>query len=111
MLSYTSLYGPCSPSELVRVFGYKPSTLTGMLDRLEEKELIVRDPNPEDRRSFLIRATEEGASIAGRLRGRLEGFEAQVRARVGARNERGFRAVMAAIAEITRIELRERKRP
>ena len=34
LLSYTTLYGPCKTSELARVFGYKPSTLTGILDRL-----------------------------------------------------------------------------
>lgn len=108
MLSYTSLYGPCPPAELVRVFGYKPSTLTGMLDRLEEKGLLVRDPNPEDRRSFLIRVTGEGTSIAARLRGQLEDFEAEVSDRVGPRAEKGFRAVMQAIGDITRVELRER---
>jgi DNA-binding MarR family transcriptional regulator len=109
MLSYTNLYGPCPPAELVRVFGYKPSTLTGMLDRLEEKGLVVRDPNPEDRRSFLIRVTDEGASIATRLRRRLEDFEEDVRQRAGPRAEKGFQAVLRAIADITRIELRERK--
>lgn len=111
MLSYTSLYGPCPPAELIRVFGYKPSTLTGMLDRLEEKGLVVRDPNPGDRRSFLIRVTAEGTSIAARLRSRLEEFEADVRERVGTRDERGFRAVMRAIADITQVELRERDEP
>ncbi len=111
MLSYTSLYGPCPPAELIRVFGYKPSTLTGMLDRLEEKGLAVRDPNPGDRRSFLIRVTAEGTSIAARLRSRLEEFEADVRERVGVRDERGFRAVMRAIADITQVELRERNEP
>ncbi|MEN8376003.1 MAG: MarR family transcriptional regulator [Gemmatimonadota bacterium] len=107
MLSYTHLYGPCPPSELTRVFGHKPSTLTGMLDRLEAKALLVRDPNPEDRRSNLIRVTEEGASIAQRLRGQLEDLERAVRARVGSRNEQGFRSVMKAIADITQIQLKE----
>lgn len=108
MLSYTTLYGPCSPSELVRVFGHKPSTLTGILDRLEEKALVVREPNPEDRRSFLIRVTPRGGEIATELRERLEAFEEEIRERIGARNEKGFRAVMDAIAAITQIELRER---
>jgi DNA-binding MarR family transcriptional regulator len=80
-----------------------------MLDRLEEKGLVVRDPNPEDRRSFLIRVTDEGASIATRLRRRLEDFEEDVRQRAGPRAEKGFQAVLRAIADITRIELRERK--
>jgi DNA-binding MarR family transcriptional regulator len=108
MLSYATLYGPCSPSELVRVFGHKPSTLTGILDRLEEKAFVVREANPEDRRSFLIRVTPEGVAIATEMRERVERFEGDIPGRNGARHEKGFRAVMDAIAAITQIELRER---
>jgi len=35
-------------------------TLTGVLDRLEEKELIERVPSREDRRSIIIRLTPKG---------------------------------------------------
>lgn len=62
LLTYTTLYGPCPVSQLSRVFGHKPSTLTGILDRLEGAGLLVREPNEADRRSFLIRVTPEGAA-------------------------------------------------
>jgi len=107
LLSYTTLYGPCPPSELVRVFGYKPSTLTGTLDRLETAGLVMREPNKEDRRSFLIRTTQKGAAVATELRERLEGLEAEVTGRVGKRDMEGFAAVMAAVGDVTQIQLRE----
>jgi DNA-binding MarR family transcriptional regulator len=107
LLSYTTLYGPCPPSELVRVFGYKPSTLTGALDRLESAGLLVREPNKEDRRSLLIRATDRGGEVATELRERLEALEDEVTGRVKKRDMEGFAAVMAAVGDVTKIQLRE----
>ncbi len=109
LLSYTTLYGPCPVSELTRVFGHKPSTLTGMLDRLEEKGLVVRESNEKDRRSFLIRVTEEGSTIATHLRGILENLEASIAERVEDRDLDGFDAVMRAMSDVTQVELRGRE--
>lgn len=106
LLSYTTLYGPCPVSELSRVFGLAPSTLTGTLDRLEGSGLVAREPNPEDRRSFLIATTPEGARIATELRSLLEDLERDVQAEVSARDMKGFEAVMRAIGKVTRIEIR-----
>ena len=41
IVSYLKSYAPCPISELVRVFGLKQSTMTSMLDRLEQRRLIV----------------------------------------------------------------------
>ena len=102
LLSYTTLYGPCPVSQLTRVFGHKPSTLTGMLDRLEEKGLLAREPNPDDRRSTLVRVTDEGGQVATELRDMLERLEDGVQQRIDARDLEGFQKVMAAIADLTR---------
>lgn len=106
LLSYTTLYGPCPVSELSRVFGHKPSTLTGILDRLEAGGFLVREPNAEDRRSFLVRVTDDGARVATELRDRLERLEAEVIGRVAKRDMEGFRRVLDALGDVTQIELR-----
>lgn len=111
VLSYTTLYGPCPVSELSRVFGYKPSTLTGMLDRLEARGMLTRELNPDDRRSFLVRVTEEGARVARALRAKLEAFEEEVQSRIAKRDVQGFEAVMKAIAEVTDVQLRPVEEP
>lgn len=41
-----------------------PSTLVGILDRLEGKELIERNRDTEDRRRVRIKATEAGREVA-----------------------------------------------
>ena len=39
------------------------ATITGLIDTLESKGLVVRKPNPADRRSLLATLTEEGRSL------------------------------------------------
>ncbi|HMI70991.1 MAG TPA: MarR family transcriptional regulator, partial [Solirubrobacteraceae bacterium] len=53
--------------ELVAATGQRPSTLTGVLDRLERKRLVRRRVNAADRRSFTIELTPTGAAAAARV--------------------------------------------
>ncbi len=106
LLSYTLLYGPCPVSELARVFGYAPSTMTGTLDRLEQAGMLTRVPNEADRRSTLIRVTPEGSEVARELRERLERLEAEVVERVGEEGMDGFAKVLSALGDITNIDLK-----
>jgi DNA-binding MarR family transcriptional regulator len=51
--------------------------LTSVLDRLTARGLITRDPNPDDRRSFIVRLTRSGSSKASKIHQRLESLEAE----------------------------------
>lgn len=42
-------------------------TLTGVLDRLQQKGWITREPAPADRRSILVRLTPQGQSLYSQL--------------------------------------------
>ena len=105
LLSYVTLYGPCPVSQLSKVFGHKPSTLTSILDRLEARDLLRRQPNPEDRRSVLVSTSKAGAKIATELRQMLEDMEEQIYEKISARDFAGFQAVMKAIADLTQVDL------
>jgi DNA-binding MarR family transcriptional regulator len=39
------------------------ATMTGIVDTLEKKGLVTRAPNPDDRRSLLVKLTEKGESL------------------------------------------------
>jgi DNA-binding MarR family transcriptional regulator len=108
LLSYLVPYGPCTVSELVRVFGVRHSTMTSILDRLEQRGLIDRQDNPRDRRSFLVALTRQGRSTAARVNALVEELERAIGARVNARALAGFQNVMAAIDEATRVEVRKK---
>jgi DNA-binding MarR family transcriptional regulator len=108
ILSYLRSYAPCPISEIVRVFGLKGSTLTSILDRLEERGLITRQINPDDRRSFVIKLTRSGRRLADRIQTFVEQLEEHIHRRVTAKNLTGFKKVMSAIEEATQVRLRER---
>ncbi|MGX1884072.1 MarR family winged helix-turn-helix transcriptional regulator [Streptomyces sp. NPDC055287] len=52
--------GPVRQSELIKAVGLDPSTVTKMLQRLEQSGHVRRCPDPADRRAALVEAT--GAS-------------------------------------------------
>lgn len=43
------------------------SNLTRILDTMEKKDMIIRKPNPEDRRSFIIALTDYSSSLKCRI--------------------------------------------
>lgn len=64
--------------ELVAATAQRPSTLTGILDRLEARELVERTQNPADRRSILVRLTPTGRAHARRIAGAFADLEARL---------------------------------
>ena len=66
-LDLISGHGPVSPSELARLAGLHPATMTGILDRLERGGWIPRGRDPADRRGVVIRAERGRAGDVLRL--------------------------------------------
>lgn len=56
---------------IARKLGYDPSNLTGIVDKLENRDLIARQPDPTDRRVKALIATEHGIAVSQRLSERL----------------------------------------
>ncbi|MEL7160281.1 MAG: MarR family transcriptional regulator [Bacteroidota bacterium] len=52
-----------APLEIARVLGKEAASMTRMLDILERKGLLIRQPNPADRRSSLITPTAQGTEL------------------------------------------------
>ena len=57
VLAHLHESGPARISELHERFGHRRSTLTSVLDRLEQRALITRTSDPADRRSFVVSVT------------------------------------------------------
>jgi DNA-binding MarR family transcriptional regulator len=58
-------HGPLPPSQIARHIMVKSSTVTGIIDRLEQKGFVERLRNSPDRRVITIQLTEAGKKLAG----------------------------------------------
>lgn len=56
--------GPLTATAISREMHVSPSTVVGILDRLEDKKLILRERGREDRRIVFITATQAGVGLA-----------------------------------------------
>jgi DNA-binding MarR family transcriptional regulator len=93
---------PRPVGELVAATGQRPSTLTGVLDRLEGKGLVRRRVNAADRRSFTIGLTPAGEASAARVREAFDALDAHVRDAVAPADADGFHTVLDALERHTR---------
>lgn len=55
--------GPVRQSELIKAVELDPSTVTKMLQRLEQTGHVRRRPDPGDRRAVLVEATAESCAL------------------------------------------------
>jgi DNA-binding MarR family transcriptional regulator len=93
---------PLVVAELQAATGQRPSTLTGVIDRLERRGLIRRVVNPRDRRSFVLELSDEGERAAAAVRAAFSALEERVLAHVGERSVAGFLRVVEALDGTTR---------
>jgi DNA-binding MarR family transcriptional regulator len=66
MTSMLRAQGPVSPSAVSAWTGMAPTTVSGVLRRLEQRGLVDRRPNPADGRSHLVGLTEAGLAATRR---------------------------------------------
>ena len=98
VLAQLGRHGPAPIGDLHREFGHKRSTLTSVIDRLEDRGFVRREINRSDRRSFVIHLTRSGGSAARRVTRILDALESRVRRGTTHRDLRGVDAVAAALA-------------
>ena len=67
VLIIVTQYQVDTPAELCRYLGLDSGSMTRMLDRLEQKGLILRNRCPDDRRQVRLALTADGQRLADRL--------------------------------------------
>ena len=60
--------GPTSVKSLVADLALPRSTMTAIVDRLENRGLVLRHPNPNDRRSVVLESTPQATEALFRYR-------------------------------------------
>jgi DNA-binding MarR family transcriptional regulator len=84
-------------SELGAAIGIRPTTLTGVLDRLEKRGYLTRGARAGDRRAVLIELTADGRGTAAVIVTAIDAIEQRALAGVPAETIDGFRRVLAAL--------------
>lgn len=88
-----------SAGELAEVLHIHPSSLTGMLQRLEQAELIRRESDPFDRRRALLKLTRRGMRLNDQRAGTIEAKIDSALRRMPKERVSTTKAVLAEIAQ------------
>lgn len=91
-------YKRVGAGELAEVLHIHPSSLTGMLKRLEEAELLRRESDPFDRRRALLALTKRGQRLNDQRSGTIESVVADALTKMSKERVGAAKTVLKAIA-------------
>lgn len=81
VLEIVARHGSLTPKQLVAMTGLAPASITGVLDRLEAKRFVNREPSAQDRRQVHVLYSPEHARAVGALFADLLAALAEVHSR------------------------------
>jgi len=97
VLSYVGQHPGRHMGEAARAFGVTLPAITHIVDRLEQKRLLIRADDPGDRRTYALSLTRAGRALAAELQAiRLRGM-AGVLARMSGGDRRCLRRGLEAL--------------
>ena len=88
-----------SAGDIARILHIHPSTLTGILQRLVDHDLVRRTPDPDDARRARLELTMKGRRLTAPGVGTVEIAVKRVLARFGEADVRGTRELLTALAD------------
>jgi DNA-binding MarR family transcriptional regulator len=97
-LASLELAGAMTPRELADVERVRPPTMTKIVAKLEERQLVQRTPHPTDRRQVILAATPAGRTMLAQFERAREEWLARRLAELTADE----REVLRSAAEILR---------
>lgn len=67
-LKVVTMVESCTPMDIARANHLEKAQVTRILKELIEKDIIIKAPNPNDKRSQMISMTEKGLSVMAKVR-------------------------------------------
>lgn len=92
-------------SALAQAIGADKTRIIGVLDELQDAGLINRDPDPADRRVYLLSATPKGAQLRAAAQRDIQHRENQLLAHLTAADRDAFLRALQALASVPRAEI------
>ena len=99
-LATIARHGPLTPSELAARERIQRPTATRVLARLEETELVLRSPDPVDRRSSLVTASPAGRALLDEQRTRKDAFLSERLEALGAQDRATLERAAALLEDL-----------
>jgi MarR family transcriptional regulator, organic hydroperoxide resistance regulator len=97
-------YGTALPGDLAAILRVDPSSLTGVLRRLQHAKLVRRTPDPEDRRRALLTLTPRGRVLNVQHAGTVESSVRRTLRGVSPEQAASVRAVLQRLARELDVE-------
>src|SRR3954447_724961 len=85
-------------AQIADALGYDRSLIVRLLDELEERELVVRKRDPEDRRRHIVKMTAAGHEMLGRLRAVMQELEDGFLAPLDAEQRKALHGLLGTLA-------------
>lgn len=101
VLHHLEAQGPIAQRDLALALRIQPSNLVALLDQLEERRLLVRSPDPADRRRHRVRLTIGGRRAVTRARQATGRAEGEMLGPLSAAERRQFRALLVRLTAHT----------
>lgn len=79
LLAFVNDFGESNQTELAEMVGIGRASCGSMIDRLEERGLVTRNPDPGDRRVWLVAITAAGAALVETFYEIDAGFQKEIR--------------------------------
>ena len=89
----------CTLTELSRGLMLDNSAITGLVDRLEKRELVMRNMSAGDRRAITVRLTDEGKKAANTALPVVKEFNAALQEGFSPDEVDAFRRVLVSIID------------
>jgi MarR family transcriptional regulator, transcriptional regulator for hemolysin len=67
LLGYIAEFGAATQTDLADHLGIGRAQIGSVIDRLQARGLVERQPRPDDRRVWLVAITDAGSEMAGRI--------------------------------------------
>jgi len=103
VLFYVADHPGCHMGDVAKAFGVTLPAVTHIIDRLEEKQFVVRGDHPADRRVYLLEPTRQGKALVQEIHTmQMRGVEDVLRRMTGEDRRRmlkGLEALVDAAAE------------
>ena len=97
--------GPWTPTALSGRMEMPLSTVLFRVGRLEKRGHVEREPNPDDRRSYLVRLSRDGELLLAQARPRFRAYAEAVEARLGDERIGSLRGDLTQLREAIEAEL------